>query len=91
MSSNSAPPIPFTPKPSAIPIVGQPFHLKGFFATVMLQCNCEAREPVMLIGTGPGSCKSCGRTFLIGSVSYNVNDPQNAQIGVAVVRNDPQG
>lgn len=73
------PPIQF-PGGSAIPIVGQPVTVKGFVPTVMLQCNCDAKEPMLAVGVG-GLCRcpACQRTFRLqdilcrgGHVTVNV-------------------
>lgn len=58
MNSN---PIQF--KKPALPIVGQPFTLKSWFLTISIVCNCEAKEPVLLIGNAIGTCQACGRRW----------------------------
>ena len=70
----------FKPK-NGVPIIGQPFTVKGGFPTTLLQCQCEAHEPVMLIGGSPGQCSACHRTFVCASFSFNA---QTGQIQVQV-------
>lgn len=75
--------IPFRPPApkNDIPIIGQPFKVKGGFPTVLLQCTCDAKEPVMLIGGQPGACAACGRMFVVASFAF---DRQSGQIQVNV-------
>lgn len=71
---------PFTPKQD-VPIIGQPFTVRSGFPTTLLQCNCEAREPVMLVGAAPGQCRACRRTFVCAGFTFN---GQTGQIQVQV-------
>ena len=83
MSGNGRAPIAFPP--AAIPIVGQPFTLKGWFPTVVIVCNCgEAHEPILLVGEGPQACPACKRTFVIAHVTHQHGQPP--QIGIGIVQ-----
>lgn len=58
-------PIPF-PAGAAIPILGQPYHLKAVIPTVLASCGCEAKEPLLLIGLGAAAkCPACQRVFRV--------------------------
>jgi hypothetical protein len=72
---------PAPPSDEGVPIIGQPFKVKGGFATVMLQCTCEAAEPVLLLGGSPGKCTACGRMFVTHTFKF---DMQTGQINVNV-------
>jgi len=73
--------IPFTPR-SAIPIIGQAFVLKGGFPTVLGQCGCEAKEPLLLVGGAPNMCPSCKRTFVVQRFIYDPSGQIQAEVGV---------
>lgn len=72
--------IPFTPR-DAIPIVGQAVTLKGGFATVLVQCGCGAKEPVLLVGPSPQACAACGRRMAVASSTFNALGQVTAEIG----------
>ena len=68
-----------TPFPSnRIPILGQPFTMKTFFVTVQIVCNCEAKEPVLLVANGVGTCPGCRR-------QYQLQQVKGLQLGIALV------
>lgn len=75
-------PIPFPS--NSVPIVGQPFTFKSWFPTVQIVCNCEAKEPVLLIGNGAHECPACHRHFIVAKVEYDVQTGK-LNIGVAIV------
>lgn len=78
---------PFKPK-NDVPIIGQPFKVKGGFPTTLIQCMCEAHEPVMLVGGAPGQCAACHRTFVCAAFSFNAQTGQ-IQVQVGLV-NQPE-
>lgn len=88
-NGNGKPPIPFVPQGSNIPIVGQPFAVKGGFPTVSLQCMCAAREPVLLISNTPGHCPACGRAFVVAAFAFNGQTGQ-IQVQVGLMQSQPQ-
>lgn len=62
----------------AVPILNQPFTIKGWFLTLSILCQCG--EPVMLVGQpGAGSKCACGRTL----VFHGIRETQG-QIGFAI-------
>lgn len=70
---------------NTIPIIGQPFALKGWVPTVMITCNCEAKEPVLIVGVmQPAQCPACKRGFVVGAIQYNGQTGQN-EVGIATV------
>lgn len=81
--------------PNEIPIVGQPFTIKGWFPTVLLVCNCEGKEPVMLPRGGGAQCPSCKKVFTIQSVQFSPDG--NVGFGIGMMQPDgtdatkPQG
>lgn len=69
MSNNGKGPIPFAVKED-IPIIGQPLTVITWFPTVSVVCNCEAKQPVLLVGLGNLSvCPKCGRGFQLFGVT----------------------
>lgn len=56
-----------------ISIVGQPFTIKGWFPTVLLVCNCEGKEPVMVPRGGAAMCPACKKIYSIQAVRGDVN------------------
>lgn len=65
-----------------VPIVGQPFTMKGFFITVQVVCNCPDKEPVLLVGSGIGKCPACERMFQLQGVQPG---PKGLQFQIGMV------
>jgi len=90
MSSNGNGKIhPFGGKPAAaVPIVGQPFTLKGWWMQLLVTCNCSARpEPLLIIGqAGAASpaCPSCGRQIVLQGLKADAAGQLQFQIGATV-------
>ena len=87
MNGNS----PFRPFASNnhIPILWQAFTVKGGFSTVMLQCGCSAKEPIMLVGSNPGACQSCGNMYAVAEFGFTAQTGQ-IQTKVAIGKAGPQ-
>ncbi len=86
------PPFQFKPTPgSNIPIVGQPFEVKGWLIQVLLVCKCETPQPILLIGL-PGQaaaqCPSCKRIFGLTGLGMAPNGDMQFQIGQMVKREE---
>ena len=81
------PPLPFR-APAGVPIIGQPFTVKGGYATALIQCQCEAREPVLLLGNAPAFCAGCHRGFIIVGFSFDARVGQ-IQVNVGLVQGQP--
>lgn len=79
-------PIPFAPRVD-VPIVGQPFTVKGGHGTTMVQCNCGAREPVLLIGQAPNFCPACDLGFSVGM--FSIDEQGQLKVGIRLVRRAP--
>lgn len=83
------PPLAFNP-PGGIPILGQPFVIKGWFPTVLLGCNCGAHEAVMVPRGGASQCPACKRVFSIqqmvitGQVQFGIGVAAPEDAGDAV-------
>jgi hypothetical protein len=69
--------------PAGLPIIGQPVT-KSWAAQVVVQCNCAAKEPVMLVLGGIGQCPACQRAYTITGIQFDAQAGQ-AQISVGVV------
>jgi hypothetical protein len=55
-----------------VPIVGQPYQLKHWFPTVQIVCNCEAKEPLMLVGTTSlTACPACKKAYQIAALTFD--------------------
>lgn len=79
MSENNGKPLPFRP-PAGVPIIGQPFALKTWNVSVVVACQCPAKEPVFLVAPGAvNKCPACGRGFVLQGMNVN-----NGQIGFAI-------
>lgn len=79
---------PFTAPRSTIPIVGQAFELKGWFPTVLIVCHCEAKAPVMIVGTKNASfCSGCKRAYQVGGVKF---DARTNELNVQVITHMPR-
>ena len=63
-----------------VPIIGQPFVMKGWFPTVHIVCACEAKEPVLLVGDAVGVCPACHRGFVI--------QVKKLEMGIGIVQAD---
>lgn len=63
-------------KKRELPIVGQPFIVKGFVPMVQIVCNCEGKEPVLLIGNGIAQCPACSRRFQLQGIQPGPNGLQ---------------
>jgi hypothetical protein len=70
--------------PAGIPIIGQLATVKAWAAQVVVQCNCEDKQPVLLPVGGLGECPSCHRKFGIQTIQFNAQTNQ-AQISVGLV------
>lgn len=76
-------PIPFR-APQDIPILGQACKVHGWFPTVLLQCQCDAKTPLMIVGLGAvAACEVCRRHFTIGALNH---DPMSGAGTVQVVQ-----
>jgi hypothetical protein len=74
-----------------IPILGQAFTIKTGFGTVLIECGCEAKSPVLIVGGAHATCPACGRIF--ACVEFTANNQTNqiqAKIGIARVE-EPAG
>lgn len=59
-----------------IPILGQPFKTLAHVATVMIECQCEDKTPLLLVGVEGtrGPCPSCGRIYGFGKISIQIGE-----------------
>ncbi len=80
-------PICFTPR-SEVPIVGQPFVVKGGYATTLVQCTCGAREPVLLVGQAPNFCPACDLGFRVSL--FSIDEQGQLKVGIRLVRRAPE-
>ena len=69
--------------PAVVPLVGQPFMVKGWFPTVQIVCACDAHEPVLCVGVAPSACPACGRVFQVQDIVFHAKTDQ-MQISLAV-------
>lgn len=68
--------------PAGLPIIGQPFTIKNWFPTVLLVCNCEGKEPVMVPRGGAAQCPACKKIYSIQQVAMTPDGNVNFGIGV---------
>jgi hypothetical protein len=67
-----------------VPIIGQPFTIKGWLPTVLIVCNCEGKEPLLIQRSSPTVCPTCKRTFTVAQVVGQVN------FGIGVAAPEPE-
>jgi hypothetical protein len=77
------PPAPLRFNGLDIPVVGQPFTIKGWFPTVLLVCNCRGKEPIMIPRGAGGQCPSCKRVYTI----QQIHTP-GIQFGIGILQPD---
>lgn len=83
--------IPFSVA-AGVPIVGQPCTIITWFPTLSITCNCEAKQPVLLVGIGNLSvCVNCGRGFqLIGVRQNATGEPPHFDIHIVMAARAPE-
>lgn len=68
-------PMPPFPPTLDVPLVGAPFTIVNFYPTVIVQCQCESKPILVLIGTANVvTCPACKYRFVIA-------DRMKVQIG----------
>ena len=72
------------PKDAAIPLVGQPCHLKGAVLTTVLQCNCEGQVILVAVGTSVVQCGICRRRCQVRAFSQDAQGQVAVNIGLVV-------
>jgi hypothetical protein len=68
-----------------VPIVGAAYTLKGWFLTLNLVCNCEAKESLLLVGSlgAVAKCPACHAAYqLQGVASDTAANRMQFSIGV---------
>ena len=74
---------PTVDMPGALAI-GEPFTIENFYPTVVIQCQCEAKRVLVLIGTSNVvTCPACqGRYLIADEMAVNVGalSPEHAGI-----------
>lgn len=68
--------------PNTIPIIGQPFTVRGWFPTVLLVCNCDAHEPVMIPRGAAAQCPGCKKLYTIQQLAFTPEGNVNFGIGI---------
>ena len=76
-----------------VPIIGQPFDLKGWYVSVMLMCRCGANEPTLLVGQFGAAtmCPACKRVFILKSLRTNALGQMEFQLQLRVAEPVPAG
>src|SRR5262245_21921683 len=76
---------------ASLPIVGQPFTMKAWLLTVSIVCNCDAKEPVLLVGQLVAQCRACGRQFQHQGLRAGPNGEVSHAIGIISTANEQTG
>ena len=77
---------PFPVKGEGVPIIGQPCNIVSWFPTTVLVCNCEAKQPVTVIGFNNISvCPHCGRGFRLHGVQQDIRTGKPPHFNIDVV------
>jgi len=65
-----------------LPIVGKPFEFIKWFPTVVIKCQCEQGDVLLLAGAhGSATCRACRKMFAVaeaGPVTVGVVQPPAA-------------
>lgn len=70
-----------------VPIIGALFTVKAWWPSVMLRCECEAKEPMILAGLGTsGGCPSCGRRYLLEDMFVNKEGDVGVKVSLVILR-----
>jgi uncharacterized ParB-like nuclease family protein len=71
---------------AAVPIIGEkPFRILKSYATVVIECQCEGKNIMVLVGKRQAAtCGLCGQTYAIGEVGP-------VEIGILRVDLEPEG
>jgi hypothetical protein len=80
-NGNGRSPLAFQPK-NSIPIIGQPFEIRGWFPTVLLVCNCDGKHPVMIPRGAAAQCPSCKKLYTIQQIAFTPDGNVNFGIGM---------
>jgi hypothetical protein len=80
-NGNGHGPLTFNKK-QAVPIVGQPFSINGWFPTVLLTCHCEAKAPVMIPRGAAAQCPGCKKLYTIQQIAFTPDGNVNFGIGM---------
>lgn len=67
-----------------LPIVGQPCAFKGYFGTVMIQCNCELKTPLMIVAQSVVQCPGCQRKYTVNGIMWKRGQPPAVEIGLVL-------
>lgn len=80
---------PFSPFPSTVPVVGQPFEVYQGVVSVIIACKCQAtNKPFLLHGHDQVVvCVECGNAYTIVSVQYLRDAKTPPKIQVALIGN----
>lgn len=62
--------------PGGIPILGQPATVKSWACQVVATCNCEGKEPVLVVLGMLGQCPSCQRLYQITRIAFDAQTGQ---------------
>jgi hypothetical protein len=67
--------------------VGAPYTLHAWHPTIVIQCGCPAKEPVMLVGVKMiGVCKSCKRAYQVKSIGWDaVSNATKLELNIGIV------
>jgi hypothetical protein len=73
-----------------IPLVGQAFAVKSGFSTVLIQCGCEAKTPLLVVGQAHSVCPACLRAFAVMEFAADNKTGQiHAKVGMARMDDEP--
>lgn len=61
---------------ATVPIVGQPGKVVGFAPVLTVQCGCDEKTALQLVGLTPGGCPACRTVFQLKTVRYDADTKQ---------------
>ena len=73
----------------ALPIIGQPFEIKGWQFTALLVCKCDGTQHPLLVTNGNFvRCRACGKAYTIQACQFTAGQPPAFNIGVVAKPED---
>ena len=72
-----------------VPIIGAPM-IKGWFVTLLIQCNCEGKEPFFFGGQygAQGQCPACKKVYLLQGIDSSIPGQMNFQLALGIPVSD---
>lgn len=67
-----------------VPIIGQPFDIKGFQVTVALVCKCDGAHTILVTSSGLSQCPACKKAYSVAGLQYQAGKPPHFNMAIAM-------